>query len=528
MFEQALKEAQAATTFEIPERMKFKFREIKNIFKHQIKFLPSTGQQEVYAGQTIMCEIPNNTVVDLASFTMQYVGQTTHAGKSGTGAADYVQKRFMPRNSASIIQELTVDINAQSRFSLNDYNMVWNILFDNTAAQDSLYRRSTGSENADPSRKYFKIGDEIVERRGYPTAKNPDAAGVTEDEKKIAYDEQLYIIRSWLGLCSSQATTTIIDTNLLGSVVIKIRLAPPTILALSTENNQAIVSVTAAASETGVARSAVATNTTVINPQIANYKIKDIVFTMNRYDVPAEFFKGEMVKLSTGGVYRVFFPNYSVFTGPSVAAGNKKGVSRASVSTKSLDWVIGTFRLPNYTNIEKPLNTLVADADSGEKGESFCTFDSQCKNGLRRLFNNSRYFCRNGSSITKTRWEIGSADYKERTLEEQFNQLLLHYNIANDQTGGMYPGVQSIYHWAETFYCDLLSLNIENTDPYCVSGLDTKATPVQISWYVDSQALGGPIDTLIPDEDALCTPYIICGYTSCLEIRGNRQITLIL
>jgi hypothetical protein len=526
-FQQALEAAQAATSFEIPERMKFKFREIKNIFKHQIKFLPSTGQQEVQAGQTIMCELPTNTVVDLASFTMQYVARTTHAGKAGAGAINYIQSRFMPRNSASIIQELTVDINGQSRFSLNDYNLVWNILFDNTAAQDSLYRRSAGSENADPSRKHFKLGDDIMERRGYPIAKNPGAAGVTTDDLKIAYDEQLYIIRSWLGLCSSQATTTIIDTTLLGSVVIKIRLAPPTILCLGQENTEAITAVAANLSEFGIARAAVAANTTVIDAQVANYKLKDIVFSMNRYDLPSEFYKGEMAKLGTGGVFRIFFPNYSVFTGPSVQAGNKKGVSRASVSTKSLDWVIGTFRLPNYTNIEKPLLTLISDANEGERGEGIATFDSQCRNGLRRLFNNSRYFCRNGSSITKCKWEIGSGDYKDRTLEEQFNQLLLHYNIANDQTGGMYPGIQSIHQWQECFYTDLLSLAIENTDPYCVSGLDTKATPVQISWYVDSEAIG-PIDTLIPDEEALCTPYIICGYTSCLEIRGGRQITLIL
>jgi hypothetical protein len=229
---QALEAMQASTSFEIPERMKYKFREIKNIFKHQIRFFASTGQQEVQAGQTIMCELPNNTVVDLASFTMQYVGKTTHNGKAGVGASDYIQSRFMPRNSASIIQELTVDINGQSRFSLNDYNLVWNILFDNTAAQDSLSRRSAGSENADPSRKHFKLGNSIMERRGYPIAKNPEAVGTTEDEKKVAYDEQLYIIRSWLGLCSSQATTTIIDTTLLGSVVIKIRLASPTILML--------------------------------------------------------------------------------------------------------------------------------------------------------------------------------------------------------------------------------------------------------------------------------------------------------
>ena len=189
---------------------------------------------------------------------------------------------------------------------------------------------------------------------------------------------------------------------------------------------------------------------------------------------------------------------------------------------------IGTFRLPSYTDIEKPLNTIVASASDGVRGENLTTFDSQCRNGLRRLFNNSRYFCRNGTSITKCKWEIGTADYKDRSIEEQFNSLLLHYNIANDQTGGMYPGIQSIHHWQETFYCDLLSLNIENTDPYCVSGLDTKATPVQITWYVDSEAISGPVDTLIPNQNDLCTPYIICGYTSCMEIRGARQITIIL
>ena len=74
MFEKAYQQALAATTFEIPEHMKFNFREIKNIYSQEIKFLPSTGQQEVHTGQNIMCEIPQNVAVDLNSFCMQYVG----------------------------------------------------------------------------------------------------------------------------------------------------------------------------------------------------------------------------------------------------------------------------------------------------------------------------------------------------------------------------------------------------------------------------------------------------------------------
>jgi hypothetical protein len=45
MFEQALQNV----TYELPERMRWKVREIKNIYRHAIKFLPSSGQQEVHA-----------------------------------------------------------------------------------------------------------------------------------------------------------------------------------------------------------------------------------------------------------------------------------------------------------------------------------------------------------------------------------------------------------------------------------------------------------------------------------------------
>jgi hypothetical protein len=92
----------------------------------------------------------------------------------------------------------------------------------------------------------------------------------------------------------------------------------------------------------------------------------------------------------------------------------------------------------------------------------------------------------------------------------------------------MYPGIQSIHHFQETFYSDILSLNTNQSESdYVISGLNTQETPLQITWNVNATEIPNPIDILIPVIATQCTPYLICGYTSCLEIAGGRQITLI-
>jgi hypothetical protein len=91
----------------------------------------------------------------------------------------------------------------------------------------------------------------------------------------------------------------------------------------------------------------------------------------------------------------------------------------------------------------------------------------------------------------------------------------------------MYPGVQSIHHFRDTFYCDIMSLNCNQSETdFVISGLNTQETPLQITWNVNSTAVTHKAP-LITNAGHTCTPYLICGYTSCLEIRGGRQITLI-
>jgi hypothetical protein len=514
--------SESGSSMELPTRMQFRFREINKILKQTVTLTPNNGQGTVNAGDTIILELPHNSIIDLTTLIMDYVGSTSRGGKtvdgSGIGAAGYVQTRFFPRNSASIIEQLDVEINGSTRFTLNNYGVVYNTLFDLTAAQDSLNRRKVG-ENADPSSKYtVNAAGVLSERRGYSTGLVADGS---------ANDKENYVIRSWLGLLNP--STTILDTNILGSIVIKIRLSPANCLILGSPSDDDIIDVDADDSETGVAVAAVAAGAAT-NETTPFYSLSDVKFTICRLELPSEFYMTEASRLASGAVFKLWFPNYSVQSCTSVPVGNKTGVNRTSISTRSLDWVMGTFRLADYQTISAPLNALPpAPAALGPIGATKYTWESQVRAGLRRLFNNSRYYARNGSSINSCTWKIGHAEHPKRNVQQQFDALLQHFNIQNDQgSGGMYPGIQSLHHFRETFYCDLISLNCNQSEPdFVISGLNTQETPLQITWTVDATALPGVIDTLIPDINAQCTPYLICGYTSCLEIRGGRQITLI-
>jgi len=516
---------------ELPTRMQYRFRELNKILKQTVTIIPNNGQSDVRNGDTIILELPHNSVVDLNTFIMEYIGETNHAGKpnggAGAGLNGPLQTRFFPRNTASIIEQLDVEINGQTRFTCNNYGLLYNTLFDYTAAEDSLNRRRVG-ENADPSCKVTSTvaanGDPFIcERRGYSIGSIREDLGVT------ARDRDHYVIRSWLGLLNP--STAIIDTNILGSVVIKIRLAPPGCLMLGAVNDGPIdEELDAYDTDTFLPYQGLAAGAAAA-AESPGYTLKNVKFSIVRYDLPQEFYMSEASKLASGTVFKLWFPNYSIQSCQSVPVGNKKGVNRTSISTRSLDWVIGTFRLNDPDYIQQVINSFPpAPANLGVIGANRFTWQSQVKAGARRLFNNSRYFVRNGTSVTDCTWIVGNSRYPSKNIQQQFDALLQHFNFQNDQgSGGMYPGIQSLHHFQETFYGDLLSLNCNQSESdFVVSGLDTQETPLQITWEVNSKQVNSNIYTsqLYLDAASLCTPYLICGYTSCLEIAGGRQITL--
>jgi hypothetical protein len=136
-------------------------------------------------------------------------------------------------------------------------------------------------------------------------------------------------VRSWLSLLGGNASTNVVETQTLGIVTIELVLAPASILMQGTRNQGvAVIDVnTTSPYRTEVNRGVLAANTAAITAAIpeepASYSSSDLQFRIVRYLMPREFYDSIANTLGNGGVYKLWFPNYSVYTGNPVLATNK-------------------------------------------------------------------------------------------------------------------------------------------------------------------------------------------------------------
>ena len=518
----------------IPIAMQWQIKRLKVLQKETVTMTPNKTH-DVRPGQTIIVDLPYNSKVDLSSFSWFYDGSTSHNGSSGVdGPAGYVQSRFFPRNSSSVIQKFTVKVNGGIKVDIPDYNFVYNMLHDYTQGADALKRRQTGGENSDPSNKLYMTDGDIIERRGYSLAPFDPAANALNI---LARDKERYCVRSWLSLFGGNASTQVVDTQMLGTVTVEIQLAPASILMLGIPQAAAEVTVagnTGSKVEVGRAILGAATGLrgVILPAERADYTLTNLEFRCVRYHMGPEFDLIASNILGSGQKYKLWFPNYTVQSGRPITSNNKGTTERFSISTQSLDYVLGTFRLPNYETEGLPLNTRFATQDSLEEGLTASTAEQQVDSGLRRVYNQSRYFAHNGDSIVTTKWRIGNNSFEPQTLAEQYNTLLQHFNIHQDTTSGMYPGINSLGAFREHSYASICSLNFpEKGEIFTVSGLDTEQTPASIEWIVTANTYT-PVGGLAGAGVAIttvdtCLPYLICAYSSHLEIGSGRVVNLI-
>ena len=69
--------------------------------------------------------------------------------------------------------------------------------------------------------------------------------------------------------------------------------------------------------------------------------------------MPSSYYDAVRSVLRSGATYKFYYPNYSCFQG--IASSNKSGTTRFTLSTQSLDMVIGTFQVPNRDTQQQPI-----------------------------------------------------------------------------------------------------------------------------------------------------------------------------
>ena len=535
----------------IPQGMLYRVKQIMGVSKQTLKIVPLSGQTTATNGQKIIVSLPPNSLVDLSTFEMNFVGATQHRGNNAaTNCANIVQKAYFPRNTASLIENLEIKINGQSRQNINQYGYIYNILHDFTCGHDAVAKNRIGC-NSDPSLKSTYRDGQVTRYAGFPL-------GNTSDALNGHLDQDNYTIRQWLGILGGNASTSIIDTSLYGDITIEITLAPSDVLMLSPTTPALISYASATNNETGIATTA-GTTAASTPSQGTGYTLSNIGFQIVRYDMPQSYYQAVAGVLEAGSVFKLYYPNYSSFMSTAQSL-PKGGTSRFNLSTQSLDMVISTFQVQDRGTQQAPilglwgangLGSLPGDssfgvstaspsvglsatsAAVGEFGTYLKSFPYGLTMGWPKTLNNSKYFVRNGDGISQCTYIVGNVRLIPETIPEQFNGVLRAWNNQNDVLGGLYPGCASLAHYQSQFYAHILSLNVTNEhDMYTVSGLNCSATPISIAWEVTgSSAAPANIDKQATSNGNIwatgatnATPVMIACYTSRLEISAGRQI----
>ena len=505
----------------LPQGLLYRYKKISNLSRQNLKVPPNNGQGDVWAGQKIIVTLPQNALIDLSTFSMDFKGYTQHNGTNGvTGPIGYCQSRFFPRNTQSLIETMEIKIGGQTRQLINNYGYIYNILNDYTTGTDATNKNRIG-QNADPSCKYYYSKSGARRRCGYPI-------GLISDPKS-ANDQDDYTIRNWLGFF--QGSTSIIDTSMFGQIDLEITLAGSGVLLLGklTENAD-LAAVTTANSEIGIAIPGALKVGAALAAEGTSYKLTDVNFNMVRYDLPKAVTDAMTAVLASNSVYQYWFPSYTSFMGQPVT-GSKTGTTRISLSTSSLEMLIGTFMVQNRDTQSYPIlgnfdSYSLATQASAEYGVSDKTFRAALQKGLPLCFNQSKYFVRNGTTIKNCRWGIGNVYFNYETIPEQFNNVLRAFNTQNDTLGGFHEGLTGLAAFQDTYYAHILTLNATGkNDIYTVSGLDSSTLPCQVSWeYVGGEETTNATFNDIYGTNTTHTPLIIAVYSSHLDIMANRQI----
>ena len=289
-------------------------------------------------------------------------------------------------------------------------------------------------------------------------------------------------------------------------------------------------------------------NAGAIAAETPSFTLSNIVFTIVRYEFgDSSYYDALNLALDKGHEFKIYFKNYQIFTGTSTL--DKTQSMRITVSTQSLNYLMATFQAPNRTTITQPINTLISPPQAGETGVYAATFDNQVDSGMPRTFNNALYFVRNGSKLKTSKWSVDQQDYQVKDIYELYNENLRHWGKFG-KPDCIYKGIQSIYHFQETYFTDVLSLEIPdqyNDGIFCVSGINCKGVPMNIVYqttggddtsfyqYTDVSTVanitgankkGFSAHNLYLDTVATSTyaPVIVANFTSSLVLSKGRNV----
>jgi hypothetical protein len=193
--------------------MQFAVSRLSGFAKQSTKLRPMS-QATAVPGDTIVFELPSNTIIDLRTFTVMALGTTTVVG--GT-----TPSIVFPKHIETLIDSISVEINgALVDSGFLGYNQLHKLYMDYLAGVDKNNTMRCLLQQGDLT----TLGHTTVTNAGLPTQAFAQVASRTHTNMPICFN-------SFLGFLSAKCP--IIDTSILGQVRVLVRLSPASVCVVS-------------------------------------------------------------------------------------------------------------------------------------------------------------------------------------------------------------------------------------------------------------------------------------------------------
>lgn len=190
-----------------PDNLLYFVKKLSGYSRNNVKVLPLTSTTSGN-GQVVQFRLPTNSLIDLSTWCVH--GRMAVEGDSANKAA-------FGRDTASMIRNVQIQVGGQTIQNLNQYNLVWQAL-----------KQLTMSPQTSNNSSYLEFDSPPL----VPSA----------DQKPGTGDGVPFVIRQWLGFF--QASPSIIDTSLLGEIVVSLTIETDRFLYSVADSSNVAVTLT--------------------------------------------------------------------------------------------------------------------------------------------------------------------------------------------------------------------------------------------------------------------------------------------
>jgi len=478
---------------QFPKNLAYNIKTLSGFSKSTV-VLTGDKYATVNHGDTIKVKLPSNTIVDLRTFSMHFKGTAENPDAAAS-------KLHFPRLSSSLIKTLAVYINGTLIERIDNYNTLYNKLYDlDGGGVDQTAKRFL--ENADPSIG-FRIGANSADKSAGTRINKCSSATASDTKEK-------FMVNNWLGFLSTSSCPCP-DTNDLNNVEIEI-----------TFDNEKVLWGAGTAIITGVPNSGAGADLTTTG---SSYKLEDVKFTISKiiFNDPLYYNLKASKMLSSG--LQIGYQTYITSKQGAFTKDTSVNVL-TTVNTTSLDQIICCLQ-PSDTSISKlqlsGANNTTSSTTFNQVFASNYAGQSTGDNSIAAgdLYNQSLYFKSDATGLTSSSIEINNTPLMPQPLEDAtvYNETLIALgNLNQDMSSGIHPGCCSLALFLKYYFCHITSLeNIQQGDFY-KSGLDGRASALNICWKL----------VFTTSTTSTFTPYIFCKTTRIMQVNEGHAVTIII